>query len=415
MNSIVHRLIEALQYIEQASFQEALLILDKLLQENKKNFWAWLLGAVSLAFLNKMVSFEYYLEQAQQLAPNSSYVHMLHAYIYMQQDQKEKAIMVWTKILDTPQEWFAKKLLDSVKSKDTLKVAAKKNEISRFIILPDLQKEIERFHKNNTPSAQNITQKEANSSSSNRIQLLKKNMTRRLQLSCEILFRKSLIIPYVLIVILLVTFIIFQYYELPVTSNHVKNFVLHPNISLAPKNSLNSVLHTFSSKKEIVHDFNQAKHFLWKNKINQARYLLKRIIYSNADWSTKEQCKSFLKFIPFVNYDKFHDPIHLSKLLEHPELYVDSQLLLSGKLFAFSEMNTGKQLQALVNSESKNYIIDAYIPNQTVESNWKPYHDFDPKHVNKDNSNKKVVFFGRFKGLIGQQNRIYLELDNLWL
>ena len=39
---------------------------DQIIQENKKNFWGWYLGAITLAFLKETSSFHFYLESAKK-------------------------------------------------------------------------------------------------------------------------------------------------------------------------------------------------------------------------------------------------------------------------------------------------------------------------------------------------------------
>lgn len=168
----------------------------------------------------------------------------------------------------------------------------------------------------------------------------------------------------------------------------------------------------YQDRQQLIDDFELAKKIIGEGKINQARFLLQRIILSNADFKSKEKSKIFLDFIPSVSYQDFHDPITLKKMSTQPNFYFNSVVLVEGKILKEVDGNNGKILSALVSESEEKYLLDAFLPVVGKEKNRFAYKDF---YKNKEeNKEKMAILFGKFKGLIGQPPKIYLELEKIW-
>lgn len=170
--------------------------------------------------------------------------------------------------------------------------------------------------------------------------------------------------------------------------------------------------YSYKDRQQLIDDFEMAKKIIGEGKVNQARFLLQRIILSNADFKSKEKSKIFLNFIPNVSYQDFHDPIALKNISKYSNFYFDSIVLIEGKIFKEVDGDNGKILSALVNEDKEKYLVDAFLPTAKREKNWLPYQEYHKKQEN--NKEKMAILFGKFKGLIGQPPRIYLELEKIW-
>lgn len=168
----------------------------------------------------------------------------------------------------------------------------------------------------------------------------------------------------------------------------------------------------YTNREQLVKDFDDAKKIIREGKVNHARYLLQRILLSNADFKSKEKSRIFLGFIPDVSYQDFSDPVGLDDISKEPLFYANSVVLLEGKILKEQDVDNGKILSALVTENKQDYLIDAFLPIEVKEKNWLPYKDFKKKQA--ENKDKQAILFGKFKGLIGKQNKIYLQLDKIW-
>lgn len=172
------------------------------------------------------------------------------------------------------------------------------------------------------------------------------------------------------------------------------------------------VLYVYNDREQLIADFNRAKKIIRDGKINQARYLLQRILLSNADFKTKEKSRLFLGFIPDVAYENFHDPVTLKNISKEPQFYLDVLLLQEGKILSEQDVENGKIFSALVTEDDKEYLIDTFFPLKQEEKNWLPYEEFQKKQ--KDSGEKMAIFYGKFKGFSGTPKKIYIELKKMW-
>ncbi len=430
MSSISYKLTVTLDHIESGSFEKALEIADSVIRNSKDSFWGWYLGAVALALLKDDSSFNYYLQNTEKILPDSTYLKLLKAYSYLKHDQEDKALLEWTNLIDRPQGWFAKDLLEDFRISSRLKEKAKKGDVTKFIILPDLRKEIAQYEKDLLKKKKKKKIEKDKKKSEQEEDLLEESTKKR---SGTLLLRtKKVAKIFFFSVFVLGTIFFISLGSIHIIKNYdlssIYNFFTFKNddekwkyldisstVSIISDLSVQNFLYKYKKKQNIINDFEKAKKLLSKKKVNQSRYLLQRIIQSNADFKTKEKCKIFLKFIPDLHFEDFNDPILLNDLLKESNFYLGSQILQKGQVFALRDVKNGKQLQILVEEGEEDYIIDAFINFKDPSSNWKSYDEFEKNRKNLRTKIRKAVIFGKFKGLLGQQKRIYVELSHLWL
>ena len=114
------KLLPTIDLIENSSFEEALQEVDYLLKQDNTNFWAWYLGALALGYLKDDASFLYYLKKCKSLLPSSPYCKLLSAYAYLIEERDDLAIIEWTELLEGSHDWFARRLIESIRKESSL-------------------------------------------------------------------------------------------------------------------------------------------------------------------------------------------------------------------------------------------------------------------------------------------------------
>ena len=203
------------------------------------------------------------------------------------------------------------------------------------------------------------------------------------------------------------------------TTNDNKNiaewnqFSITPSLQNLTQSNTQDILYEYAKKEYIIDDFEKAKYAINQKRINTARYLLQRIIYSNADFGTKEKCKIFIGFIPDISKDEVSDfvPIHL--VLKEPEFYFGIYVFQEVTVVSEKDTPDSKQLQAIIKSGDDEYLAEIFFKKAKKDSSWKPYNEFKQTETTEDKV-KKAMIFGQFKGLVGPQKKIYIESYQLW-
>jgi hypothetical protein len=102
----------------------------------------------------------------------------------------------------------------------------------------------------------------------------------------------------------------------------------HISSSVAQKN----ILYEYNNGSELHSDFQLIPQLLQNNKINKARYLLNKIIYSNADFKIRERAHLFIKFIPKLDANELNDFIGPQDIRENPILFSGATIRWGGFL-----------------------------------------------------------------------------------
>jgi len=398
-------IIEAYNAVREGNFQEAVTLSNKVIETDKKNFWGWFLAAVAYGFLDDRPNFINYLNAAKKLKSNStiSYINYLSAYAALWEKDIEKALWYWTQISDYSEGWLASELIEKARKEIPLIQMAHDAEFSNFIILPDFLSQIK--EKANTENSEKVL--------NNQEQVYKK----------IIISNSRKILIFIIVIIFIFTFI----YVISFSKNETeiaeadkiekypwKKLSIDSEAAVTNSSDKSKVLYFYNDRGTLVSDFEKAKNHLIDKKVNLTRYLLQRIINSNADFKSKEKAKIFLNFIPDLDYEEFNDLIFVSEILKEPEFFYNCLVLLEGKLVRLKDVEKGKEVRLLVKEKEKEYLVEGFLPTNDNKPTWLSYEEFNQKRNDFSSKQKKAIVYGKYKGLIGKQKIIYLEIITFW-
>ena len=400
-------IVESFQLIREGNFEKALNKADQAVSIDRENFWAWYLGAVALGFLKDFEQYREYVKRAGKLHEVSPFFHYLKAYGNVLDGDMEKALWEWTRIVDFEEGWLARELIEDARKGKNILVWAAKGEFAKFIVLPDFL--------NDLPKEPD-----------NQHQKVKKNqhLYKRKRAPIQIPLKLVTVLTLFIAVVSLGVYYLW-YYEPQNNSNKSSQGTLQGSSweTLKIEDWANVLLHKtgknilykYKSRDDLLNDFESAKKLLTNKKINQTRFLLQRILHSNADFKTKEKSRIFLKFIPEPDHEEFKDPISPKQVLEFPDYYVNSIVLWEGQVLTFKEVEQGRQLRLSIPDTEKEYSVEAFYHTGKTENKWEPYEKFSEKKEAILEKKAQAVIYGKFKGLVGKQKKIYVEIIRLWL
>lgn len=401
-------MLEAFAAIRKGRFDEAFEISDAETRKNIDNFYGWYLAAVSLGFMDKRTTFQHYIERAALLEPDYPYISYLRAYTKLWNEDIEGALLEWTKLIDIDEGWLARDLIEKARKGANLLEKAVNGDISYFIVLPDFSEfESEEKH---VISEEKYSEK------------MPETRNRFFEKEKKTPFFSTAWIKYVLLFFVISVLIFtfknkaWDYIESLQRSKPEiwRNFKIDEWAALVNLQNRENIKYEYKIKDRLIEDFENAKKMLAEKKINQARFLLQRIIQSNADFKTKEKSKIFLNFIPEPNYQDFSDPVFPDKILRYPDFYEGCLVLWQGSVLKMHDVDHGKEVRLLIKDADSDYIIDAFLQSKESKPDWLPFSDFQ---ANKEISKTKpqAIIYGKYKGLVGDQKTIYLELIQLWM
>ena len=395
-------LLAAFKAIKSGEFENAFELADSVIRKDINNFWAWYIAAVSLGFLNRIKTFEHYVERAKALNPDSGYLLYLQSYISLTKNDLESALVNWTRLVDLEEGWLARELIEKARKGVDLVEKADKGNISAFIVIPDFTKRME----------SEVVEPDIS------FELPQETFPDKPRKSS---FIKSLIKNFAVIVAIaalamLLKNPVINFIKKEPDSQSVmwKNLKIDEWAALVNQQHPQKDQYLFKNKDQLIDDFENAKKYLTEKKINQARFILQRILGSNADFKTKEKSKIFLSFIPEPDYQDFSDPLFPEQILEFPGFYTDCLVLWQGTVLKMKDVEHGKELRLLIKDQSSDYIVDAFLPGSEKKSNWLPFSDYQQRKELAEKKSQAIVY-GKFKGLIGKQKVLYLELVQLWM
>jgi len=397
------RLPEAFSAIRQGKFGRAFELADLELKDDPDSFWGWYLAAVALGFLDRRSSFLQYLDEAKIRNAQSPYVVYLRAYTHLWKENLEAALMDWTSLVDLEEGWLARELIEKARKGVNLVEKAGKGDIAYFIVLPDFIDGISRHQVESQDLDDPGAFGKSGGFSLPRVALGWRAgalLVLVLLIGVAYVFRDPLLH--------IVTF------SENTPGQAWKNYKIDEWAALVNPQNKDSVKYVYKSKDRLIEDFEEAKKKLTDSKFNQARFLLQRILYSNADFKTKEKSKIFLNFIPEPDYQDFSDPVFPDKLMETPEFYSDCLVLWQGSVLKLKDVDHGKEVSLLIKDSNTEYLVDAFLQGKESKTNWLPFTDFQKKKEVREKKPQAIVY-GKFKGIIGKQKKIYLELIQLWM
>lgn len=395
--------------IRNGEFEKALELIDSIIREDENNFWAWYLGSVAFGMLGKKPSMQHYLDNAENLQPESVYVIYLKAYLALLDGDIEKSLWEWTKITDMKDGWLARELLEKARKNQISTDKPESLKIYEYIVLPDFFNEVEKS-----------IIKESSSIDPAQKPHREKKHNKRIAIPKWVNFstvKKKLINRYtVSLFTLAVSGWFFFYYHhqiAKILQSEKKNNLKAEHLQLDEYAHIylnQKAIVKYTNRNDLMEDFQNAKKLLQKRKVNQARYLIQKIIHSNADFKTIEKAKIFIKFIPRPHYRDFDDNIPLNYIIKEPELYYGALMLYDGEVVKFSEEEDGAQFQLLIESKesSDSYLVHAFYSDKKKSTSW------TKENFMKNWKGKKIVFYGRFKGIVSDQKIPYIEIYRLW-
>ncbi|MDH5719407.1 MAG: hypothetical protein OEZ13_02185 [Spirochaetia bacterium] len=408
-------------FIREGSFKEASDEAFEIIKNDGNNFWALFLGSVAYGFLDNRKYFLEYLEKAKELDPESPYLWYLMAYSALWEEDLEKALWFWTKITETSEGWLAKELIEKARKRNSLVKMANEGQISNFFILPDFFNEI----KPPDESQENAKQKKVTIQSKKKTRRINTSTldTKKLKLKIN-QYQKTIFIVSFSALFFLLVFIfndniinLFNNQPTDIQSkddNRWMKLSIESDASLSGSSVNPHPLYIYQNSENLVGDFNRAKQFLLEKKINQTRYYLQRILNSNADFKTKEKSKIFLKFIPEVDYEDFEDLLFVSEIRKEPEFFYDCLVLWEGRLVRLKDVENGKEIRMLINEKNVEYLVEGFLRTDEKKPTWLSHEEFKRKKYDISTGSQKAIVYGKFKGLLGAEKTVYLEIISFW-
>ncbi|MBV6493056.1 MAG: hypothetical protein LDLANPLL_01071 [Turneriella sp.] len=388
-------LAAAFELFRRGNFLEARNAALEIADREPQNFWAWYLSALSAAFEPDVKAFEEYLSELKSFSVENIYLHYLKAYYALLQNDVEKALWYYLQIVDGNEGWLARALVKKFRKIKTIENIA--FHAADYIVLPpELPPPV--TIEPSLPSSAVYTNI-PNSSKTNKAEQKKYFFSLR---------KKKFLLKTFLGLLLLVSSAIvisLWYTYRTLNENSAANFQIADFAAVMPIVDPQATLYTYHTREGIISDFEKAKTKLKEKKINQARYILNRLINSNADFQSREKSRVFLGFIPDVPYTDFNDNVALNQLLKYPKFYVDSLLVFSGSVrdVAKDPNGQGSNYRLIVHELGQDYLVHVFKSEKVLEES------------NESSNNKSdVQFYGRFKGLVGEQKAIYFEALRVW-
>ncbi|MES0491610.1 MAG: hypothetical protein ABUK01_16560 [Leptospirales bacterium] len=391
-------IIEAYRLIREGDFTGALEQAENALRLDENNFWGWYFAAAAHGFLNQKQPFQENLARAATLHQDSPFFHYLKAYSDLLEGDLEKALWEWTRIVDTEEGWLARNLIEKARNNEPLIEMAGKGDFAEFIVLPVFPSEM--------PTAK-IPGGEKPTTNSRILRPKSGSLAKILVLSFTGLF-------------VAVVFTYFLYTQNSPENEGPsmdawKNLTIDESATIPMHRNADDSLYEYKERDSLITDFQLAKDNLSAGKVNQARFLLQRILYSNADFQSKERSRIFLNFIPEPEYKELNDPVSPEEILEHPEFYMDALIIWEGKVVSLKEVDRGQEIRLEIEDSDATYSVEVFFQTGEEQTNWKPYEDFKETEDNIEEQKTRAVIFGRYKGLLGKQKNIYIEAIQIWL
>jgi len=410
-------LFDSFNALRAGDFERALEASDRVLIDDPENFWGWFFGAVSLGYLERRDAFSHYLTKLENLNSNSPFLSYLKAYRFLWDHNIESALLEWTRILNYEEGWLAGELIQRCrKGERALIKKAEKGDISSFIVLPDFLNDLKKNIEESSPFKGVVEPPKLE------MPRVEEKIPAPVVEPSVGRFREMIPVVAGLGVALAVFVVAVTYIPTWLSgqadggeqSREWEHYSIQDGAFLRTENLKDTNMYLYKDKDQLIEDFEMAKKELGNHKINRARFILQRIIHSNADFQTKEKSKIFLNFIPQPDYQDFDDPVFPAQIISAPDYYSNVVVLWQGTVLKSREVEKGVETRLLVREGEQDYIVETFLPREKSTSDWLSFSDF--KNPKNENSGKKsAVVYGIYRGLLGDQKVIYLELKKLWM
>lgn len=399
----MNTLAAAFDLFRRGLFEESKTAALEIIGDEPQSFWAYYLAAVSAAFQPNLKEFEKYLTELDNFETNNVYLHYLKAYYSLLQRDIEKALWHYLEITGDAEGWLARSLVKKFRKVKELDDVAFR--VADFIVLPAelppaLHTSLRVAPK--TPGVPPAPTPKAKPQSGWQFDTEKKSPRSRVMNPFAGFPYRMVFIAGFLIFAAAGIFILVRQYLSERKAALVPDLQVADAAAVMPVVDPDKVLYRYKTREGIIGDFEKAKNLLQERKVNRSRYLLNRLLHSNADFQTREKSRSFLGFIPDVDFADFNDNLSLKDLFENVKLRAGSVVVLSGELRDAAEEAGGTLYQLIALEKDEEYRV----------------HVFKNAAIKEEKSAamkaKQVQVYGRFKGLVGEQKAIYIEAIRVW-
>lgn len=356
-----------------------------LIESDKQNFWAHYLAAVSAAFEPDLKEFEKHLADLESFPGKNTYLTYLKAYYSLLSRDVEKALWHYLEIADDAEGWLAKALIKKFRKVKELKEI--EFRVADFIVLPS-----------ELPPATKPAQAPQRKPSVAGWQYGKSE--RRSLFPQNFPYAKIFLAGLIVFTLAGIAILVRQHLA-EKKGTKIPELQIADSAAVMPVKGAGDILYRYKTREGIITDFDRAKSLLQARKVNQCRFVLGRLIHSNADFQTREKSRIFLGFIPDPDYSDFNDNIALADVFSDSILRKDSLILISGEIRDVAEDSGGKLYQFMARENGKEYRVHAFLGAAQVEEK-------------SGAAAKQVQVYGKFKGLIGEQKTVYLEALRVW-
>ncbi len=375
-------------------FAEARSMAQRLIERRPELFWAHYLSAISSAFAREIGEFESSLTALERMPQGEGgkvYVHYLQAWHALLARDTEKALWHYLQIADETEGWLARALIKKFRKQQ--EIANPVYHAADYIVLPaSLPPQPKK-------PAQNATA-ETNASGWLYESRVKKKLP-KIRLATFSWARLS-------VALLMAAggasaFLLYSRYKNQTARPEIPPLQVADSAAVMPVGKGARVLYTYRSRDAIISDFEKAKRLLAEKKVNQSRFILQRLIESNADFQSREKARIFLNFIPDLPFAEFNDNILLRDIFADTRARTGSLILLAGELRDASTRAGATTYHLMVREGEREYLVQAFrdgnLPEEKLETSGKKSH---------------IQIYGRFRGLIGEQKTVYLEALRVW-
>jgi len=369
----------------------------EIIADDPQNVWAVYLATISAAFQGDLKEFEAYLAEFEHAVAGGSaqnaglYLHYLQAWHALLARDIEKALWHYLQVAEEPEGWLARSIIK--KFRKVKEITNPAFHAADYVVLPaslppQLRKNTQPVAKKHEPAGW---------------QYAAPGGLRLPRFHLAAFSWSRLMSAMALVTIAVVTGFYIQYRARRAAEPVVPQLQIADSAAVMPVTDPSKILYRYKTREAIIADFDRARQLLRANKVNQARYLLQRLLHSNADFQTREKTRTFLGFIPEPDFTAFNDNLRLKDLFEDIRLRQGSLVVVGGELRDTVADGNGKLYQFIATESGEEYRIHAYRSEQVKEE------------VRADSRGQKSVqVYGRFKGLVGAQQAIYVEILRVW-
>jgi hypothetical protein len=369
-------------------FAEACSVARQLITERPGDFWAHYLATVASAFACEIQQFEEHLSALESTVQNHQarvYLHYLQAWHALLARDSEKALWHYLQVADVAEGWLARSLIKKFRQQKEIPNPA--FHAADYIVLP--------------ASLPPPLATEAKKPAGWQFKPQKTTKLPRIRMARFSWSRLTLAIAIAGVGVS--ALLLYNRNRKQSSVLEIPPLQVADSAAVMPVGKDSRVLYTYRSRDAIINDFEKAKKLLAERKVNQCRFILQRLMESNADFQTREKARIFLSFIPDLPFAEFNDNLLVRDLFSDPKLRTGSLILLSGELRDAATRSGATTYYLMVREGEREYLVQAYRDGSLPE-----------EKLQTADAKSHIQIYGRFRGLVGEQKTVYLEALRVW-